>query len=292
MTLGVIHRVLIAAFVLAVAPVESAEINQYYLPAPVPPVALRFKALDPARTPIEEQWLVAEIAAALQARTGWPLLSVGGATADVSGLQTRLDADRSRILFEYVHMARNRAGGEWGETLSIPVSYRLERTNEVIVVRLVPAPMADFRMRATPGFPFLPGPKLRSFTELFADFAAIMESTRSLELHRTWLLSGVEETGASPAGCVEKFEAELGRYAYGRDEEQLFDPRRDDVFLFRTASDSIPLKVAAVNYRGGSKVFFQAWMPFELRADGSVAGYDLAPVLIAEVRRVLQAPRL
>jgi hypothetical protein len=51
---------------------------------------------------------------------------------------------------------------------------------------------------------------------------------------------------------------------------------------------SVPLKIAAVHYRGGSKVFYEAWVPFELRADGTVRGYDLAPALKSEVLRILE----
>ncbi len=182
-----------------------------------------------------------------------------------------------------MHVARNRLGEEWGETLSIPVPYRIEKTNESIVVRLGPAQMADLLKRRT----FLPGPKLRPVVELFEDFGAIMESAHSVELRRAVLLAGEEETSASPEGCVERFDYVLGRYAYTNGEQRMFDPKHDDIFLFRTARESVPLKIAAVNYHGGSKVFFEAWVPFGLRADGSVEGYDIPPVLKSEVRRVL-----
>ena len=40
-------------------------------------------------------------------------------------------------------------------------------------------------------------------------------------------------------------------------------------------------------YRGGSKVVYQAWLPVELRADGTVKGYDVAPALQSDVRLIL-----
>jgi hypothetical protein len=48
------------------------------------------------------------------------------------------------------------------------------------------------------------------------------------------------------------------------------------------------MKVVAIRYRGGSKVFYEAWVPFWLRANGTLQGIELPPVLRAEVRRVLE----
>jgi hypothetical protein len=278
-----LHKMLTAAALALIAtPVLAAKLTQYYVPA-TSSIALKFNALDPARMPIDTQWLLREVAAALEAKSSWPLKTDGESTLELSGLRTRVDWDESRILFEYLHVARNKVGEEWGETLSIPVSYRIERTNDAIVVHLGPAEMADLLTRKT----FLPGPKLKPVVELFQDFSTIMRSAPSLALHRAVLLSGEEESSASPQGCIERFDYVLGRYAFTNGEERPFDPKHDDVFLFRTAQESVPLKVAAVNFRGGSKVFFEAWVPFELRADGSVEGYDIAPALKSEVRRVL-----
>jgi hypothetical protein len=276
-----------AALVLFATPGSAAQLTQYYVPV-TSPVALRFSALDPARAPIDEQWLLQELTAALQARSGWPLRSAGEATAELSGLRTRLDQDRSLIVFEYVHVARNRIGDEWGETLTIPVSYQVQRRNDLIIIRLRPSQLADFATRRTPGVFFLPTPKLGPITELFENFSSIMAQAGYLELRHSFLLNGEEETSASPQTCIENFDRLLGRYGYAKDEARVFDPKHDDVFLYRTAQESVPLKIAAVHYRGGSKVFYEAWVPFELRADGTVQGYDVAPALSSEVRRILE----
>jgi hypothetical protein len=282
-------RTRLAALVFAVccAPGLAAELTQYYVPANLA-VALRFTALDPASGPIEEQWFLKELTSALQANSGLPLKISGEGTADLSGLRTHLDEAQSQLVFEYVHVARNRVGNEWGETLTIRVAYRLEKLNDIIVIRLQPLQLADFVTRRTPGIAFLPTPALGPVVDLFKDFSAIMQSAPLVELHRTFLVTGQDEAGTSPKGCLEKFDAILGRYGYGRDEERTFDVRRDDVFLVRTAQVSIPLKVVAIRYRGGSKVFYEAWVPFWLRANGTVQGSELAPVLRSEVRRVLE----
>jgi hypothetical protein len=271
---------------------SSAELTQYYLPE-TPPVTLIFRGVDPARAPIDERWLLPELAAALQGRSARRFKSVGEATAELTGLRSRLDEENARIIFEYVHVARNRMGDEWGQTLTIPVLYRLERGNDLITVRLWPPQTADFAIRATPGVFFLPTPKLEPIKGLFADFSAIMHGTNSLTLHHSFLLGGAQEAGLSPGTCIANFDRLLGRYGYAKGEERVFDPLHDDVFLYRTAQDSVALKIAAIPYRGGSKVFYEAWIPFELRADGTATGYDLPSALESEVHRILedQPPR-
>jgi hypothetical protein len=137
---------------------------------------------------------------------------------------------------------------------------------------------------------FMPTPKLGPIEDLFEDFSAIMEGAQSLALHHSVLLKGEEQANTAPQACIDKFDRVLGRYGYAKDEERIFDPKHDDVFLYRTAEESVPVKIAAVHFRGGSKVVYEAWMPFELRADGTVKGYALAPALRAEVHRILEDP--
>jgi hypothetical protein len=281
-----------AVFVLFCTSGSTAQLTQYYLPATFP-VTLRFSALDPARAPIDQQWLLSELTAALRSRSGRQLESAGEATVELTGLRNRLDQDGSQIVFEYVHVARNRIGDEWGQTLTIPLSYRIERSKDVITIRLSPPQLARFATRKTPGVFFLPTPKLGPIKELLDDFAAIMHNAGFVKLRHSVLLGGAEEADVSPQVCLASFERLLGRYGYAKGEERVFDPLHDDVFLYRTAQNNVPLKIAAVPYRGGSKVFFEAWVPFELRADGTVTGYELPQALESDVRRILedQTPR-
>lgn len=276
-----------AAFLALVPPGSAAEHMQYYVPTKAPTV-LRFVAIDPARGAIDEEWLLKEITAALQARSDWPLRSSGNATTELTGLRTHLDEDQSQIVFEYVHVNRNRLGEEWGETLTIPVPYQIEKTGVLFIVRLGPSQLADFVPRRTPGVSFIPAPKLGPIMRLFDDFSAIMDGAETLELHHAFLLLGQLDAAASPQSCIEKFDYALGRYAYAKNEERVFDARHDNVFLFRTAAESIPLKIAALERSSGSRIFYEAWVPFELHADGTVKDYDLPAVVSAEVDRVLR----
>jgi hypothetical protein len=277
----------VAAVVLIAAHASAAQLSQYFVPT-MPPVALRFRALDPAGVPINERWLLEELTAALQARSGWPVKAAGESTVELSGLRAHLDQEQSRIVFEYVHVGRNRMGVEWGETLTIAVPYKIDASNDFLLIDLRPSGTAELATRRTPGAFFLPTPKLRPVAELLDDFVEIMNNAPSVALHHSFHLNGAEEASASPETCIANFDRVLGRYAYGKDEERVFNPKVDDVFLYRTIQESVALKIAAVRNRGGSRVFYEAWVPFELRADGAVGGYDLAPAVKSEVHQVLQ----
>ena len=279
---------LFAAMTFAAPSAQGASDHvQFFVPA-VGPIVLRFAAIDPARGAIDQHRLLQDITAALQARSNLQLTVSGKTTTELSGLRTRLAEDRSQIVFEYVHLARNRMGDEWGETLTIPISYRVQKSDVLYLIRLEPDRMADVSKRGTPGMFFVSAPKLGPIAGLIDDFSATIGNAESLELHRDYLLLGQTNSVLPPQLCIDKLDFELGRYAYGKDEERTFDPKLENVFLFRTAHESFPLKVVAANDRGHSRVFYEARLPFVLRADGTVKGYDLADGVKSEIDRMLQ----
>lgn len=279
----------VATLAALVTPGFSAQPTQLYVP-PTAQVELRFVAIDPAHGAIDEHWLLNQLVLALQARSGWPLKISGTATTELFGLRTRLEEDQSQIVFEYVHVARNREGEEWGETLSLPVLYQVQKSNVLYLVRLLPPRTGDLVHLRTPGISFLPTPRLKPTDELLEDFVAILSGAETLKIHHAFLYDGQVDVATPPEKCLEKLDYVLGRYAYAKDERRIFDPKHDDVFLFRTAEESVPLKIVAMNNRGGTRVFYEAWLPFELRADGSVGGYDLASSVGSEITQVLQDP--
>ena len=276
-------------FLAPCAPGLAADHVQFFVPA-VGPMVLRFVAIDPAHGDIDQHHLLQELVAALQARSNFQLTTAGITTAELSGLRTHLSEDDSRIVFEYVHLARNKAGDEWGETLTIPISYQIQKAHALYLIRLEPSRVADVSKRRTPGIAFLTVPKLGSIPQLIDDFAAVIGNAETLELHQNYLLLGETDSVMLPERCIDKLDFALGRYAYGKNEERTFDPKLEDVFLFRTAHESFPLKVVAVNDRGHSKVFYEARLPFELRADGTVQGYDLEAAVKSALKRMLQDP--
>lgn len=277
----------IAAFLTQSAPSFAEDHVQFYVPA-MGPMVLRFAAIDPARGAIDPHRLLQELTAAMQASSSQQLTTLGNTTTEITGLRTHLLEDQSQIVFEYVHLAHNKDGNEWGETLTIPLSYRIQKSEVLFLIHLEPARIADVAKHRAPGVFFLPVPKLDSIPRLIDDFSGIVAGAETLELHHDYLLVGQMDSTLPPQHCLEKLDFELGRYAYGKNEEHTFNPKVDDVFLFRTADASFPLKVVAENDSGHSRVFYEARLPFELGADGTVKGYDLADSVRFEMARMLQ----
>ena len=276
-------------FLAPCVPALASDHVEFFVPA-VGPMVLRFAAIDPAHGDIDQHRLLKELVAALQARSNFQLTTAGTTTTELTGLRTHLLEEQSRIVFEYVHVAHNKAGDEWGETLTIPISYQVQKEHALYLIRLEPSRVADVSKRRTPGIIFLAVPKLTRIPQLIDDFAAIIGNSESVELRQHYLLLGETDSVLLPQGCIDKLDFALGRYAYGKDEERTFDPKLENVFLFRTAHDSFPLKIVAVNDRGHSRVFYEARLPFELRADGTVQGYDLADAVKSAIKRMLQDP--
>jgi hypothetical protein len=154
------------------------------------PVILKFKATDPTRAPIDEQWLLASLTEALQAKSRWPLRSDNEAIADLKGLRTRLDQSRAEILFQYVHVDHNRESVEWGQMLTLPVSYQVERGGDSITIHLLSPATAEFASRRNPVLVFIPAPKLWASGPVLADFANIMATAQSLKLSHTVHVAG------------------------------------------------------------------------------------------------------
>jgi hypothetical protein len=288
--IGAAGRLLPAvAFLFFATPGFASQLTQFYVPSRAP-VTLTFSAFNPARERIDERWFLENIAETLQAQSHQQFKSDGLSTEELTGLRTHLDQKQSQIIFQYVHLNRNKLGEEWGQTLTLPVSYRTERNSDFVTFSLQPPQMADFVTRPTPGVLFfVPSPKLRTIKELFADFAAILDQAHSLTLHYSFLFRGAENASSEPASCIGNFDRLLGRYGYARNEERRFDLTRDDVFSYRAGQNRLALKVAALPDGGGSQIFYEAWLPLELHADGTVKGYELAPTLEADIRLILNA---
>ena len=103
----------VAAFLALSTPGFAEDHVQFYVPA-LGPMVLRFAAIDPARGAIDPHQLLQELTAALQASSSQQMTTLGNTTTELSGLRTRLLEDQSQIVFEYVHLARNKEGDEWG----------------------------------------------------------------------------------------------------------------------------------------------------------------------------------
>lgn len=269
----------VIAFSIPCASASSWDLHEVDIPKQSP-ITLKFKALDPVGAPIQDRWLLSSVVAALNAATRWPLKSDNSSIADLSGLRSQLDEGHSMILFEYAHVDRNSESVEWGQTLTFPVAYQIEHSEDYVLIRLVPTGKAALQTRKTPGFFFLPAPKLWPTDQIVADFGTVLNAGPSLQLRHDVRVTGEENSVFRPESCVANFARLLGYFRFG-------GGTRENVFAYSTGQLHVPLTVIAVPYRNGTKIQYDAPLPFELRADGTGEGYERPATLAADVHRIL-----
>ena len=268
----------VIAFTVPTASASSWEIHDVDIPKQSP-VVLKFKAFDPVHAPIQESWLINSVIAALNAETRWPLKSDNSSIADLSGLRCRVDEGRAMVLFQYVHVDHNLESEEWGQTLTFPVAYQIEHTDDYIQIQLVPPERAALATRKSP-IPFFSAPKLWPTDKVVSDFATVMSAASSLRLRHDARVKGEENSSFRLESCVANFERLLGYFRFG-------SGTREGVFAYRTGQLRVPLTIAAVPYRDGTKILYDAPLPFELRPDGTGDGYELPANLAADIHRIL-----
>lgn len=249
------------------------------------PVTLKFRAFDPARVLIDEQLILRNLTSALQTKSRLPLKNNRG-PIELVGLRTILDQGQSQIVFQYVNVERSPSGNEYGQLLSIPVTYQVERGNDDITVRLLPPEKADFTTRRLM-LSFLTSLKLGPVDELFADFSAVLDAVPTLKLRLSFLAKGEAIANFKPESVIGNFERLLGRHAYGYNEERVYDLKRDNVFSYRIGQERVPLKVAAFSYRDGTKIVYEAKLPYQLAGDGTSEGYDLPSTIKSDIDHIL-----
>lgn len=265
-------------------PFAAADENIQVDVPPLEPIVLKFAAFDPSRVLIDEARIIRGVAEGLQAQGKWPLKSdYGSPIAELTGLRTSVD--QTRIVLQYVHIERHeRYGFEYGQTLTVPVRYQLERGDEFTSMRLTTPNKVELVTRKQFLFP----PKrLAPSDELIGDLQSILNSATSIKVKLTSLVKGELSAPFKPEAILGNFERIMGRHTYGYSEQHIYDPKRDNVFAYRAGQNRIPVKVAAFPYRDGTKIVYEAQLPFEIRADGSTIGYDLPKQLKDDLEKVI-----
>jgi hypothetical protein len=201
------------------------------------------------------------------------------------GLRTVLKLSSSRILFQYVHVNQHYdTGSEYGQILVIPVSFQIVRDNDSFTVRLTPPEKADL---VTQSLLFLPPRKLGSTDELLDDFVNVMASMAGVKVGMQSLIQGELTSVYKPESVLGNFERLLGRHSYGYSEKGIYDLKRDNVFSYRVDQERFALKVAVFPYRDGTKVTYEASLPYKVSANGATEGFDLPQKLKVDIEKVL-----
>jgi len=248
-------------------------------------VVLKFIAFDPARVLIDESQLLRMLTSNLQGKSKFPLRSDNHPVIQEQlGLRAALDQRNSKIIFQYVHVNHHRDGSEYGQWLSFPVSYVIERNNDDVTIQLIPPEKSEMTTRR---LLFMPPPKLGPANELLDDFSNVLNAAPTVKIKMLALVKGEVTSNFKPESILGNFERLLGRHKYGYSEERKYDLKRDNVFSYQLGQERFPLKVAVFPYRDGTKIVFEAFLPYQISADGYTEGFDVSETLKNDVQKIV-----
>jgi uncharacterized protein YigE (DUF2233 family) len=244
------------------------------------PVVLKFDGFDPTQAPVDEQWLLSSLSEALQAASRWSARSDRGAPP--MALRARVEPNQSQIVLQYAHLARN-LNAEWGQTLTFPVGYEVQRGKKNLTVRLNIPTQGNLVARPNPDAT-KPLPRLEPTAAVLDDLSKIMAAAPAVTLQHEVKISGEEHSKLTPQVAMSNVGHSLAPYAFGK----LTQP---NIFAYRAGAMTVPLRITAERDRSGTKVLYEATLPYSLTADGKTSGYDLPAALGADIRRMLNDRR-
>ena len=267
------------------------------------PVVLKFVSFDPSRVVLDDSIIFSEFISALNKNTKFPLQKYKSADQSTDylrglaysqGLRLNVDKQKSEIVFQYVNVRSDReVAKEIGQALYIPVSYQIERENDKFLVRLTPpekASLNDWEYFVTLLFltrEITKDMKIGPIDQYFDDFSKIFSSASAVKLKKFTLVKGEAMSKFKPESSLGNFERLLGRVSSGYSGESKYDLKKDNVFSYLSCQDRIPLKVSVFPYRDGTKVIYEASLPYQIGADGSSDGFDGPQKLKEAVEKIL-----
>ena len=253
------------------------------------PVQLTYRAYDPQRTLINEATLLAGVNQAMTSLTKWPIKTVHDtqdAVLDTGG-RTQLDTSRHVLVVQYVAHSRYLSGGYTGTTLSIPVTYALERTDEAVKITLT-FPEQGTVLRH--GMPFLTR-KLWDMNGILGDYSSIATRVQAVELLLNYQARGELESKLKPDAVLGNLERLLTRPARGSmpltNVGGAGAVSRDESFVCTVDGNRREVQVSTFPYHDGTKVSYSAVLPYRLKPDSTVDGDEEALALKSLLSKVI-----
>jgi len=171
-----------------------------------------------------------------------------------------------------------------GQLFSIPIVYEIERGNNELMVKLNMPEKAELLTRT---FAFFSPPQIPSTDEIINDYSNIFSNTMKMELKFTALVKGDTNANLKPESALANFVRLLGRHSNRKSDQNIDDPMQGNIFSYLVGKDRVPLKISVFPYRDGSKIVYEADIPYFILADGSNVGYDLPEKLKLDIDKII-----
>jgi hypothetical protein len=285
---SMLRRALAIALTVGASASQADETAVAALPH-LDPIQLTYRALDPQRTLINEQFIVAGVGQAMTSLTRWPVKSAPDTKDAVieTGGRTQLNSSKHLLVMQYLANTRYLSGGSTGTTLTIPVAYTVERSDELVKITLT---FPDQGTVVRHGLPFLTR-KLWDMQEITNDYAAIAGNVQAAELPFNYQAHGEFESKLKPDAVLGNLERLLARPARGLMATTQVagsgSVSRDETFVCSVAGNRREVQVSTFPYHDGTKISYTAVLPYKLKADGSVSGGEEAPALAALLAKII-----
>lgn len=246
-------------------------------------IDLKFAAVSPKGAEIDASLILAALAHELQKASKMPLRksaprnSAGDEVVTAVGMRASLNHKEKKLIVQYVNIdLRTHIRGqksEHGPTLTVPISFDVQRESDFMTIRLTPPHDAILHPGDVVSQMF--SRKLRPTDDMLADFVSIFGSLPQSKLTFFEAFKGEVNTTFKPESTLANFERILGRYVSRGPDATIYDVKRDNLFSYRVDQQLIVLKLAVFPYRDGTKIAYEASLPYTLGANGYKFSYDL-----------------
>jgi hypothetical protein len=122
---------------------------------------------------------------------------------------------------------------------------------------------------------------------LLEDYGKIFSGATAMKIKLEALAKGEVNTNIRPESILGNFERLLGRYKSGFSDEKVYDLKKYNVFSYLSGKDRVALKVAIFPYKDGSKIVYEAMLPYVIGADGSKEGYELPDKMKFDIEKIV-----
>jgi hypothetical protein len=252
---------------------------------PLPTVTVRYPAFGPDQVVHRGADLVSKLLQEMVRSTKTKTVSRSEGDFDyVMRVEGKVVPGRSQLVLTYLNRQTMRRTKTFiGQSLAIPVNYQVQETADAVEVTLSVAEAAELQtstalLYGTPG--------IRQDV-IFRDFAAILANAPQLRLPLFVPVKGEATSAYKPEAVRASFERLMGRMPSWLPSSRGDSTKLEGVYAFLAGAVRMPVSVAVYPYREGSKVTYEAQVPYFVRGDQSAEGLDLPARLKATVDKVM-----
>ena len=270
------------ALLCAYATACANDLAQVDIPA-AEAAALHFQAFDPQHVLVNENTLLTQITRAGQEATRYHARDRrSDSIVTTLGCKVSLNVATRSINIEYFAVEKGNSGLMRSTDLLIPVTYEIERGADQVTVHLNFPQQGRMDTKSM----FLFGPlKLPPTADLNADYLTVASAMSTAAAQLSTQVRGEIESKYKPEAVIGNFERLWGRPSTEA-VRQTNSVGREGTFVYTANGARTTVRVSAFPYHDGTKVQYEANLPYQLKPDGTSSGGASLAALEQAVREI------